>query len=204
MSKFYDVEQNTDEWFSLRAGKIGGSSIGKIMANEGKAFGNPAKDIAVKVVLERINGEPLLNNISSFHLDRGHEQEPIARSLYEEKNFCEVYNGGFFEDGFRGVSPDGLVSKSGVIEIKSVVGHVQFATVKRDDIDPAYKWQCYYNLYVTKADWLDFVSYSADFPIGKQLFQKRIYPDIEIFDRIDERLAQFEEHCETVKKIIMG
>ena len=42
--KFHDVEQNTDEWLNLRIAKITGSSISKIMANYGKAFGDPAKN----------------------------------------------------------------------------------------------------------------------------------------------------------------
>ena len=36
-----DIQQNTDSWLDLRAGKVSGSSIGKIMANYGKAFGEP-------------------------------------------------------------------------------------------------------------------------------------------------------------------
>ena len=48
---FHDVIQNTEEWFDLRAGKLTSSSFSKIMANEDKAFGNPAKDYAVRIAL---------------------------------------------------------------------------------------------------------------------------------------------------------
>ena len=44
MFQFHDVEQNTEAWEDLRAGKITSSPLGKVMANEGAAFGKPAKD----------------------------------------------------------------------------------------------------------------------------------------------------------------
>lgn len=49
---WHDVDQNSDEWMALR-GRVGGSSIGKIMANYGKAFGQPAQDLAVRSLLSR-------------------------------------------------------------------------------------------------------------------------------------------------------
>ena len=40
---WHDVEQNTDEWQALRLGKATASSFVCFMANDGKAFGYPAK-----------------------------------------------------------------------------------------------------------------------------------------------------------------
>ena len=37
--KFIDVEQNSDEWYELRGGKLTSSKLGTIMASYGKAFG---------------------------------------------------------------------------------------------------------------------------------------------------------------------
>ena len=37
--KFIDVEQNSDEWFDLRGGRLTSSKLGVIMANFGKSFG---------------------------------------------------------------------------------------------------------------------------------------------------------------------
>ncbi len=55
---WHNVEQNTDEpcpwcgktWMELRAGKVTGSAIPKIMANYGKAFGEPAKKYATNII----------------------------------------------------------------------------------------------------------------------------------------------------------
>ena len=79
MFEFYDVEQNTDAWLQLRAGKLTSSNLGKVMANYGKAFGDPAKKLAVQIAIEQITGKPQESGYSNDHMDRGHEQEPIAR-----------------------------------------------------------------------------------------------------------------------------
>lgn len=202
--KWHNVEQNTDEWMAMRVGKIGGSSIGKIMANYGKAFGNPAHDLAVKIAIEQITGISQESGFTNEHMDRGHEQEPIARRMYEDEHFCDVSNGGFFENGDIGVSPDGLVDNDGVIEIKSVIQSVHFDTVNRGKFDPSYKWQLYFNLQQSGREWIDFVSFCATFPEGKRLFVDRLYKDksaIE-FEMIDTRLAEFRRIVKEKKTVI--
>ena len=65
---FHDVEQNTDEWFALRAGMLTGSGFGKIMANYGKAFGDPAKKYAANIAIEQITGTPISSDYSNAFL----------------------------------------------------------------------------------------------------------------------------------------
>lgn len=205
MFEFHDVDQNSDEWFQLRAGRLTSSKLGTIMANYGKAFGEPAKKYAVNIAIEQITGNPIVSSYSNEHMDRGHEQEPIARMLYEDETFTEVTNGGFFGSEFVGCSPDGLVYADGAIEIKSVIASVHYANIKRQDVDPAYKWQCIGNLKFTGRDWLDFVSYCADFPEDKQLFVKRLRVEDyqEQFSMIEARIAEFKELVETSKQLIL-
>ena len=203
--QWIDIEQNTDEWLALRAGKIGGSSIGKVMANFGKSFGQPAKDLAAKIAIEQITGKPIMYGYSNFHMERGHEQEPIARGLYEEASFSDVNPGGYYTDDILvGVSPDGLVYNDGIIEIKSVIASVQYQTVKRGGFDPKYTWQVYYNLLHSGRDWLDYVSYCADFPEGRRLHVARTYRDDceKFFAMIAERMDEFAKEVEEAKFII--
>ena len=205
MFKFYDVEQNSDEWFGLRAGRLTSSKLGTIMAKYGQAFGEPAKKYAVTIAIEQITGQPIASTYSNEHMDRGHEQEPIARMLYEEETFCDVSNGGFFGSNFVGCSPDGLVYEDGVIEIKSVIGPVHYANLKRQNVDPAYQWQCIGNLKFTGRDWLDFVSYCADFPDGRRLFTKRLHKAglTEEFAMIDTRINEFKSLVDDSRKLIL-
>lgn len=203
--RFHDIEQNTDEWLDLRAGKLTGSGCSKVMANYGKPFGDPAKKLAIDIAIEQItNRRSDSAGFKNSHTQRGHDQEPIARALYEDQNFIDVANGGFFDCGFSGCSPDGLVGGDGIIEIKSVIASVHYANIKRNNVDPAYKWQIYFNLLKTEREWIDFISFCSDFPLDKQLFVFRINK-VECqkeFDMINEREEQFLKLVNEVKENI--
>lgn len=175
MREFHDVPQNTDEWQALRLGKATASNFACFMANYGKAFGDPAKRYALQIALERLTGKKAEHSFSNDHMERGHEQEPVARMLYAEETFCDVTNGGFFDCGEYGDSPDGLVGDDGIVEIKSVIASTHYETVMRGSFDPAYKWQLVGHLDCTGRDWVDFISYCSDFPQGAQLSIHRLY-----------------------------
>lgn len=190
---FHDVTQNSDEWFQLRLGKATASRFGCIMANDGKAFGDPAKDYALQLALELATGKKAEFSFTNEHTERGHEQEPVARMLYEEEQFVSVTNGGFFDWIEYGDSPDGLVGDEGVLEIKSVVAKTHYATLRRGSFDPVYKWQLIGHLDCTGRNWVDFASYCADFPPAKQLITYRLNRDQvgnEII-RLNERRGEF-------------
>ncbi|MDR5611648.1 MAG: YqaJ viral recombinase family protein [Arsenophonus sp.] len=172
--QWHDVPQNTEVWDALRLGKVTASQFNCFMANQGKTFGEPAKRYALQIALEIITGKKSEFSFTNEHMLRGHEQEPIARRLYEETNFVDVTNGGFFDCGDYGDSPDGLVGNDGVIEIKSVTAAVHYATLQRESFDPTYKWQLIGHLDCTGRDWVDFVSYCSDFPEDKQLIVCRL------------------------------
>lgn len=207
LATFHQVEQNTEEWEQLRVGRVGGSSIAKIMANYGKAFGQPAKDLAIRIAIEQLTGIKNDSGYSNGHMERGHEQEPVARALYEDMYFCEVDGGGYFSLGEdEGVSPDGLVYDDGLIEIKSVIETVHFANIKRGCVDPSYAWQVYNELRITGREWNDFVSFCATFPEGKRLFVYRVYAKdcAEKFEMINSRMCEFRELVDQAKQTILA
>lgn len=203
---FHDVAQNTDEWFKLRAGRLTASNFGTVMANLGKAFGEPAKKYAVRIALEQLVGPLEGDSYQNEHMARGHEQEPIARMLYEEEYFCDVLNGGFFEEDWIGVSPDGLVGENGLIEIKSVLPHVHHSNVKRQSFDPAYRWQILGQLKYTGREWLDFVSFCANYPDDKKLYVCRLYAENfnAEFSQMDDRIADFKDLVITAKDSLLS
>lgn len=192
---FHNVEQNSPEWDALRLGKATASNFGCFMANDGKAFGEPAKKYALKIALERARGSKAEFSFSNEHMERGHEQEPMARQLYEETHFVDVTNGGFFDCGEYGDSPDGLIGTDGGIEIKSVIESTHYATRQRGSFDPAYKWQLIGHLDCSGREWFDFVSYCSDYPEDKQLFTFRLWRDEykDEIERLRTRRAEFLE-----------
>ena len=195
---WHDVDQNTDEWMALRLGKVTASRYSTIMANLDKGFGDPAREYALQLALERITGRKAEHGFTNDHMERGHAQEPLARMLYEEQRFVTVTNGGFFDYETHGDSPDGLVGDDGIIEIKSVIAKTQFATLQRGSFDPAYKWQLVGHLADTEREWVDFCSYCSDFPEDKQLLVYRVTRD-----QISEELKRLVERREKFLELVL-
>jgi hypothetical protein len=191
--QFHDVQQNSDAWHELRLGKATASKFGCFMANDGKAFGDPAKDYALKIALERVTGRRAEFSFTNDDMERGHEQEPVARMIYEDDRFVDVGNGGFFDCGEYGDSPDGLIGDDGVLEIKCVVAKTHYATLRRGSFDPAYRWQLVGHLDCTGRQWVDFASYCSDFPESEQLIVYRLTRDecAAELERLRERRSQF-------------
>lgn len=188
-----DVEQNSEEWFNLRMGKITSSNFDKIMANEGKSFGNPAIEYAQKVALEIVTGN--LDETASYsnsYMERGQDLEPIALQEYEAEYLYSVGNGGFnmSEDKRLGDSPDGIV-ENGCIEIKSVIPKTQWKRIKSNPFDTSYKWQVYGHILIGGYDWCDFISYCPEMPENKRLIVTRIHKDEEMIERLSNRLELF-------------
>lgn len=190
--KWHDVEQNSPEWEALKLGKPSSSGYAKFMANYGKPFGEPAHRYALQIALERVTGRKAEYSFKNDDMERGHDQEPVAVMLYEEMFFCEVQNGGFFDFGEYGDSPDGRVGDEGLIEVKSVIASTHEATIKRGAYDPAYKWQIAGH-FDSGATWVDFVSYCADYPEWQQLAVYRIFREemAEEIAKLHERRAEF-------------
>lgn len=199
---WHDVQQNTEAWDELRLGKATSSCNAAFMANDGKAFGDPAKRLALKLALERITGRKAEYSFRNDDMDRGHEQEPVARMLYEEMFFTEVTNGGFFCHGEYGDSPDGLVSEDGSVEIKSVIAPTHYATLQRGGFDPAYRWQLVGRLDCSGRDWVDFVSYCGEFPEWGQLAVYRLYRG-ECEDEIARLRARREQFLALVRERVI-
>lgn len=197
--RWHDVQQNSPEWEALRIGKVTASNFGKFMANYGRAFGEPAHRYALQVALEIVTGRKAEFSFKTDDMERGHEQEPMARMLYEEDCFVDVTNGGFFDWGTYGDSPDGLIEEEGVIEIKSVIASTHEATIRRGSFDPAYKWQLVGHLDCTGRDWVDFVSYCADYPQWNQLVVYRTHRDDveQELEQLAQRRAEFLELVQT-------
>jgi hypothetical protein len=206
MLQFKDVKQNTEEWELLRVGKITSSALSCAMANYGKAFGEPAKKYAVSIALGQITRKVDPMGYSNEHMERGHEDEPLAKMTYEAQTFTIVKNGGFFFDGDIGCSPDGLISTTGAVEIKSAIPSIHYERIRKQSFDTAYKWQLISNMKIPGLEWIDFVSYCKSFPDDKKLFIARMYAESfkAEYRMIDTRLDEFRELIEETKQTILN
>lgn len=186
-----NIEQNTDKWFELRRGKITASNFGTIMANYGKAFGNPAIQYAQRIAIESKTNRSI-EMFKNEWMERGIELEADARELYSDLTFTDVLPGGFAESGRFGASSDGLAG-DGLIEIKSVKYSTHFDRIIKGGFDTSYQWQIRGQMWLYDKPWCDFVSYCPDFPVNKQLYIFRVDRDAEQESKLISRLNDFEK-----------
>tara|TARA_R110000822_G_scaffold80191_2_gene191243 strand:- start:11983 stop:12591 length:609 start_codon:yes stop_codon:yes gene_type:complete len=197
-----DIQQNSDSWFSLRLGKVTSSNFDKIMANEGKAFGNPAIQYAQKIATEIVTDLRDERGFKGAYFEDGHTIEPIAIEAYEADNFCEVTNGGFNDCGRYGDSPDGNVKPYGCVEVKGVIQNTQWERLKKGGYQTAYKWQIQGHIWLGEKEWCDFISFCPEMPQSKQLYTFRVDRDNDMIDRMKSRLKEFVKEVDKNVKIL--
>ena len=196
----HQIEQNTDEWLELRRGKITASNFGTVMANYGKAFGNPALQYAMRIAIESKTNRSI-ETYKNEWMERGIEMEQDARDLYSDMTFTDVLPGGFAEAAPFGASADGL-SGDGLIEIKSVKYNTHFERLINGGFDTSYQWQIRGQMWLYDKPWCDFVSYCPDFPVNKQLYIFRVDRNAEEEEKLKSRLNEFKELVQSYIKIL--
>jgi putative phage-type endonuclease len=181
--KFYNVEQNTEEWMAMRLGKFTASMFADLMQTPSTLGYQKAIN---RVVYERATGEQP-ESFSNEYMDRGHELEPMAKEAYELLTFNTVSNGGFFEvNEWIGASPDGVVNNEGIVEIKAPAFNTMIDYIVKNELPKTYFWQVQGQLWVTGLQWCDFMAYH---PKLKPVVV-RVYPDSEAFKTLDTTLAK--------------
>lgn len=190
MGKYrFDIIQQTPEWFEAKKLKMGASHASVIMAN-GKGL-----DTYVKELLADYYSEGEKEIYTNADIQRGIDLEPLARELYSIKTGNDVVEvGGYEYDKYTFVSPDGLVSDDGGVEIKCHNDKVFVELLLHEVIDPKYIAQIQMNLFCTGRKWWDYIGYNQN--IKPYIYIKRIEPDLEAFEKIEEGLK-------TGKKLIL-
>ena len=185
-----DCVQGTPEWFAARCGIPSASNFDKIVTSAG-APSKQAEKYMYQLAAERVTGRTE-ESYSNAAMERGKETEAEARALYEMLRDVKVEQVGVCypdEKKLCAASPDGLVAKDGLIEIKCplIYTHVQYLL---DGVLPTdYFQQTQGQLYVTGRKWVDFISY---YPVIKpfiircvrdEKFIKALAVEIEVFNR---------------------
>jgi hypothetical protein len=126
------------------------------------------------------------------------ELEAEARSLYELTNDVKVEQVGFClsDDGKAGCSPDGLVGKKGLLEIKCPSMAIHIGYLLDNSVPTDYFQQVQGQLFITGREWLDFISY---YPAIRPMLV-RVKRDNEFIEKLETELNIF---CEKLEKLII-
>ena len=188
--KFYDIQQNTDEWNSLRRGKFTASMFKNLFMKETT---QGYQDAIYKVVFERLTGESP-ESFTNEWMNRGHELEQEAREWYELETYTKVHNGGFFGlNEWAGASPDGLVGSDKIVEIKCPIYSTMIEYLDKQKLPNIYKWQVQGQLWVTGRKSCDFIAYHPKLPKLVMTVEPDLESQSELKEKLDEAIikAQF-------------
>jgi len=158
-------------------------SVASEMLSRLKSGGESAarRDLKLQLAVETLTGTPMeASGFVSPAMQRGIDAEPLARGRYEAETGNLVRTTGFVirEDLAVGCSLDGDIRNfEGILEIKcpKSATHCQYLKDKR--LPPDYVPQVTHNLFVTGAQWCDFVSFDDRMPAGLDFFMVRVQRD---------------------------
>ena len=156
--KIHNIEQNTEDWYQIRLGKITASRCADLLMDEkNKGYQGLIRDIAE----ERITKAPVEGKWQgNAETERGHMLEPFARYDFEMETFHDVELVGFVEkNNWVGCSPDGFVGAKGMVQFKCPIFKTQEKYLDTQKIPGNYAKQMQYEMYVCERDWNIFYSY---------------------------------------------
>jgi hypothetical protein len=158
-----DHEQGTEDWFAARLGVPSASNYSKLITATGKPS-TSADGYINQLVAEAVTGERA-EFYTNAHMERGTLLEPDARAHYEFICDVETVEVGFcIHDTLKtGCSPDALVGLGG-LEIKCPSGAVHVSYLRDGGLPAAYKQQVMGCMWITGAEWWDFLSYHPEMP----------------------------------------
>jgi len=163
--KIFSMQQGTPEWHGVRAGVPTASQFNRIMTPAKREYSKGVDKYMAELLEDKnlaTKGTPeAIGRYCSSAMMHGIETEGDARDMYEFIEGTRVDQVGFImdDDGRFGYSPDGMVGKSGLVEIKCPLRKAHEKYIKDGVLPRAYSGQCHGALIVTGREWIDFMSY---------------------------------------------
>ena len=187
------TEQRTEEWFTQRLGKVTASRVGDVIAKTKSGPSASRDNYATQLVLERLTnkqGEFFTNAAMQW----GTETEPMARQAYELKRGVFVDEVGFIDHptiDMSGASPDGLVDKKGLVEIKCPESKTHMEYLMSGKPPAKYIPQMMWQMACTGREWCDFVSFDPRFPENLQILVVKVEYDPTYVKMLELEITQF-------------
>jgi hypothetical protein len=202
--RFWDIEQNAEDWYNARAGIPTASQFSRIVTKTGR-LSEQATEYAYECVAEIYMQRPIEQIFTSCAMEWGHDYENEALLSYELLTNLNCKSGGFFTDDNLeyGASPDVRIFEGdklvGVAEIKcpQVSKHIEFVLMD-GKINPKYIPQVQGHLLVTGCEWVDWFSYHPDLPHALV----RTYRDEKFIELLKEQLFEFNNKIEAGMQIL--
>lgn len=186
--------QRTGVWFQERMGHLTASKMACALdflknGKESKA----RYDYKIQLVGERMT-DVLPENFVTDAMKHGIAQEPFGRMAYEAITGQFVTDAPFIkhpEIEYFGASPDGLVGRDGLLEIKAPTTSKHVAWALAGVVPDEHKPQMLAQIACTRRQWVDFVSFDPRMPPPHRVFIRRFTPTHEEVEAIEDAARKF-------------
>jgi hypothetical protein len=204
-----NLEQGSPEWRQAKVGIPSASRFAELIARFKSAAKNktgeePAerKNYRMELICEILTGQPYPRFVSK-EMEWGTATEPFARAAYEMKFDVLVETCGFIMHPYVprfGASPDGLVGKDGMIQIKcpATRTHLEWMMARTSDgkgvIPEEHRAQMFAEMACTGRQWSELVSFDPRLPAHLQLWVSPRLPRFEhLIAGFDEEVQHFND-----------
>jgi hypothetical protein len=207
--KVIDVPQGSVEWALVRVGRVTASNVSKVLSRsrDRKSEGATRANYKARIIAEILTGRPQEDDYTNDDMDGGIEREPLARAAYEVCIDDFVDQVGFVihpRMERSGASPDGLVGKPGMVQIKCPKPATHIAYRCAGVVPSKYEPQLAWEMETCEREWSDFVSYCPDFPAPANLFVVRQFHDPRRAREIAAEINHFNREVDELIEKLMG
>lgn len=181
-----EATQRSEEWFKDRWGKFTASEIHKLLGIKG--LGQTGETYAIEKAIEQMYGQ-VEDSYRGADMQRGIELEPLAFAKFKEL-YPEATESFMFPYGqHAGASPDGVVGKDAILEIKCPRATKFFKIVADENIDKEYIAQMQMQMMCSNSKRAYFFNYCII--MGEEFYHLIIVERDEVMiDLIKERLKE--------------
>lgn len=172
-----DAPQRSPEWFAARLGRLTGSVASDMLATIKSGEAAVRRDLRMRLVCERLTGQPQEDVFINAAMQRGTECEPLALGAYEVATGNLVQSTGFLAHVTyqAGCSLDGHVGDFyGIVELKCPKTATQVRYWRTGGVPSEHMPQILHNLWLSGAAWCDFVSWDDRLPAHLHTYIARV------------------------------
>ena len=200
------IEQGTDEWLRLRLGKVTASGVADVLAKTKTGASASRSNYLIKLAIQRTTGV-IEESFTNDAMQWGKDNEAQARVAYEVTSNCFVDQVAFIDHPtikWFGASPDGLINKDGLVEIKCPNSATHWEYFKAKAPPRKYFIQMQAQMACTTRQWCDFVSFDPRMPERSKLLIVRIPRDNEFISDMENQVQEFLDEVEKEVNLMKG
>lgn len=175
-----DVPQRSPEWFTARLGRLTGSCAKDMLATIKSGEAAARRDLRVRLAVERLTGRPQEREYVNAEMQRGIELEPAALAAYEALTGQFAETTGFLAHTslMAGCSLDGHIGDfEGLVSLKCPKSATHLGYWRAGGMPAEYVPQMLHELWITGAQYYDFLSYDDRFEAPLDVYYARTLRD---------------------------